>query len=52
MLWIILGDISHGEVRYSSDDARIINEFATVPQVYDLSIILTDLTKFLLSFVC
>ena len=24
----------------------------TVPKVYDLSIILTDLTRFLLSFVC
>ena len=30
----------------------IMNEFITVPKVYDLYIIVTDLTRFLLSFVC
>ena len=29
-----------------------MNEFVTVPKVYYLSIILMDLTRFLLSFVC
>jgi hypothetical protein len=29
-----------------------MNECITVPKVYDMFIILTDLTRFLLSFVC
>ena len=29
-----------------------MNDFKIVPRVYDLMIILTDLTRFLLSFVC
>ena len=41
------------KLEYSRYYARIItNEFTTVPKVYDLPIILTDLMKFLLSFVC
>ena len=41
------------KLEYNTYYARIImNEFTAVPKVYDLMIILTDLTKFLLSFVC
>jgi hypothetical protein len=41
------------KLEYSRYYARtIMNEFTTVPKVYVLSIILTDLTRFLLSFVC
>ena len=29
-----------------------MNQFTIVPKVYDLFVILTDLTRFLLSFVC
>ena len=29
-----------------------MNQFTTVPKVKDLFVILTDLTRFLLSFVC
>ena len=41
------------ELEYSRYYAKtIINEFITLPKVDDWFIILTDLTKFLLSFVC
>jgi hypothetical protein len=41
------------ELEYSRYYARIImNGFTKVPKVYDLSIILTDFMRFLLSFVC
>jgi hypothetical protein len=41
------------ELEYIRYYARtIMNEFITVPKVDDWFIVLTDLTKFLLSFVC
>ena len=40
-------------LEYSRYYARLtINEFTTVPKIYGLSIILTDLMRFMLSFVC